>query len=139
MWCIFIKHMEQNVQFILTEDTSKYSEPESEFEFNYEFNDHIDDDQTYDNCLSQYAQHDAEFCLLVDYNENNTCKQLQRICDYYSIKINKSKNRKTDMIHLILLFENEPTNKLIVAKRRILWNYIAELEKDRFMKKFILW
>ena len=134
--------MEQNIHFILTEEEeedasiSKYSE--SEFEFNYEFE--CDDDTHCVNGSNPPLSHfDAEFSLLVDYNENNTCKQLQRICDYYSIKINKTKNKKTDIINFILLFENDPTNKSIVAKRRILWNYIAELEKDRFMKKFILW
>ena len=42
------------------------------------------------------------------------------------------------MVQLIILFENEPTNKNIVDQRKRLWKNILELKNNEYFKKFIL-
>jgi hypothetical protein len=74
------------------------------------------------------------------YDTNYTTKQLLIICDYYGllkeVKINKFK--KPDIISLLLDFEENITNSLIVYKRKQLWYFMEELKNDKFMKKYIL-
>jgi len=74
------------------------------------------------------------------YDTNYTTKQLLVICDYYGllkeVKINKFK--KPDIISLLLDFEENITNSLIVYKRKQLWYFMEELKNDKFMKKYIL-
>jgi len=85
--------------------------------------------------------YDLNFSLLIDYSENNTIKQLIRICDYYGIskenKLNKAK--KIDIVNAIMLYENEACNIETVLKRKRMWHYISELKNDRHMKQFIFW
>lgn len=85
--------------------------------------------------------YDLNFSLLIDYSENNTIKQLIRICDYYGIsKENKlSKAKKIDIVNAIMLFENDLSNIEVVMKRKRMWHYISELKNDRHMKQFIFW
>jgi hypothetical protein len=85
--------------------------------------------------------YDLNLSLLIDYSENNTVKQLLRICDYYGItKDNKlSKSKKIDIVNTILIFENDPHNREIVMKRKRMWHYINELKNDPHMKQFIFW
>jgi hypothetical protein len=77
----------------------------------------------------------------IDYDTNYNIKQLMLICDYYGlskeVKINKLK--KQDIIALLLDFEENIENVLIVYKRKQLWYFISELKNDKFMKKYILW
>jgi hypothetical protein len=77
----------------------------------------------------------------IDYNTNYNIKQLMLICDYYGllkeVKINKMK--KQDIIALLLDFEENTENVLMVYKRKQLWYFINELKNDKFMKKYILW
>jgi hypothetical protein len=79
--------------------------------------------------------------LSVYYELNYNVKQLLLICDYYKIgkelRINKS--NKTDIIHSLVLFEDNTNNFEIVLKRKQLWFYISELKNDKFMKKYVLW
>jgi hypothetical protein len=84
---------------------------------------------------------DLNLCLLVDYNENNTVKQLLHICDYYNItkEYKLIKAKKIDVINAIMIFENDAENKEIVMKRKQLWYYIQELKSDKYMKQFIFW
>ena len=74
------------------------------------------------------------------YDTNYTTKQLLIICDYYGllkeVKINKFK--KPDIISLLLDFEENMSNSLIVYKRKQLWYFMEELKNDKFMKKYIL-
>ena len=85
--------------------------------------------------------YDLNMSLLIDYSENNTVKQLIRICEYYGIsKENKlSKAKKIDIVNAIMLFENEACNIEIVMKRKRMWHYISELKNDRHMKQYIFW
>jgi hypothetical protein len=78
---------------------------------------------------------------MLDYDINYSVKQLLIICDYYGllkeVKINKLK--KTEIISLLLDFEENVENSLLVYKRKQLWYFMSELKNDKFMKKYILW
>lgn len=71
----------------------------------------------------------------IDY-ENFTIKELNAICEYYKIKINKIK--KSNIISLIEDFENKTENNFIVKKRKIIWSYLNILKNDKVIKKYIL-
>ena len=72
----------------------------------------------------------------LDYMNNYNVKSLTNILGYYNI--NKNKLVKDEMVQLIILFENEPTNKNIVYQRKRLWKNIIELKNNDYFKKFIL-
>lgn len=72
----------------------------------------------------------------IEYMNNYTVKNLTNILGYYNI--NKNKLVKDEMVQLIILFENEPTNKNIVYQRKRLWKNILELKNNEYFKKFIL-
>ena len=59
-----------------------------------------------------------------------TLKQLNLICDYYGIT--------SYIINTLVFYENAYENYEIVVKRKRMWKYLAELKKDKFMKKFII-
>jgi hypothetical protein len=69
-----------------------------------------------------------------------TLKQLNLICDYYGIAsyIRIAKCNKGDIVNMLVLYENAYENYEIVAKRKRMWKYLAELKNDKFMKKFII-
>ena len=72
----------------------------------------------------------------LDYMNNYNVKSLTNILGYYNI--NKNKLVKDEMVQLIILFENEPTNKNIVYQRKRLWKNILELKNNEYFKKFII-
>jgi hypothetical protein len=69
-----------------------------------------------------------------------TLKQLNLICDYYGIThyIRITKCNKEDIVNMLVLYESTDENCEIVIKRKKMWKYLAELKKDKFMKKFII-
>ena len=64
-----------------------------------------------------------------------------QICDYYGLlrEVKNNKLKKQEMIVLIVDFEEDIENVLVVYKRKQLWYFINELKNDKFMKKYILW
>lgn len=72
----------------------------------------------------------------LDYMTNYTVKMLSHILDYY--KLSKRKLNKTEMVQIIVIFEDDPTNEVIVATRRQLWKYIERLREDEYLSKYIL-
>ena len=72
---------------------------------------------------------------------NYNVKQLMQICDYYGLlrEVKNNKLKKQEMIVLIVDFEEDIENVLVVYKRKQLWYFINELKNDKFMKKYILW
>lgn len=70
------------------------------------------------------------------YEENFTIKELLPIFQYYGLQ--KNKMVKDEMLQLLLLFETDPLNKIVVERRMRLWRYIQELKTDPFFKKYIL-
>jgi hypothetical protein len=131
--------MEQNIQLCLTENNNNTNEHESLF-YMMDYGEEDDEDHEYNQQIfnQNYLQHDENFCMLVDYNENNTIKQLQRICNYYEIKL-KVTAKKADIINVILVYESDPSHKAKVIQRKKLWFYLNELKKDKHMKQFVFW
>ena len=84
---------------------------------------------SYDNSYDPYNEY-------VEYMNNYNVKSLTNILGYYNI--NKNKLVKDEMVQLIILFENEPSNKPIVYQRKRLWKNILELKNNDYFKKFIL-
>ena len=128
--------MDQNIQLCLTENNVN----DAIFDINNIYYEEEDENHEYNQQIfnQNYLQHDNNFCMLVDYNENNTIKQLQRICNYYEIKL-KLTAKKADIINVILVYENDPSNKTKVLQRKKLWFYLDELKKDKYMKQFVFW
>ena len=78
---------------------------------------------------------------IINYELNYTVKQLMLICDYYGILkgVRNSKCNKNEIACAIVLFENNINNFEVCFKRKQLWEYINELKRDKFMKKYVLW
>ena len=72
----------------------------------------------------------------LNYNENYTLRQLYRIAEYYDIS--KRKNKKTELIEEIVVFENQPENCEIVNRRATLWSYMEEIKQDKYLSKFLI-
>jgi hypothetical protein len=70
--------------------------------------------------------------------EKCSLKELHKICDYYEMK-KITKYKKMELINIIMAFEEDDNNSYIVAKRRIMWTFIEELNSDDKMKKYVLW
>ena len=132
--------MDQNIQLCLTENNANDAMFDINNMMDYDDDDEDDENHEYNQQMfnQNYLQHDNNFCMLVDYNENNTIKQLQRICNYYEIKL-KLTAKKADIINVILVYENDPSNKTKVLQRKKLWFYLDELKKDKYMKQFVFW
>ena len=75
------------------------------------------------------------FLMEEEYNQF-TKKELERICDYYSI--NKRKKRKNDLIQDIIIFEQDIQNSELVDKRIELWYCIEKIKNDNYLKKFLI-
>ena len=75
------------------------------------------------------------FLMEEEYNQF-TKKELERICDYYSI--NKRKKRKNDLIQDIIIFEQDIVNNELVDKRIELWYCIEQIKNDNYLKKFLI-
>jgi len=76
------------------------------------------------------------FLLEQDYNENFTKKELELIAGYYDIS--KRKKRKLDLIHEIIIFEQNDFNYDTVEKRKLHWFYLEQLREDPYLKQFII-
>lgn len=72
----------------------------------------------------------------LDYNENYTRKQLDRIADYY--QISKRKKRKGELVEEIVIFENDLSNYEITERRKLLWFYMEEIKNDNYLSKFLI-
>ena len=89
-----------------------------------------------ENSNNTYYKEDMylEYCF---YDINYNVKQLFMIRDYYGLK-NVKKANKFSIIYAIIDFENKVENKEIVSRRKLMWIYMDEIKKDKFMKKYIL-
>ena len=72
----------------------------------------------------------------LDYMTNYTIKMLSHLLDYY--KLSRRKLNKTEMVQIIVIFEDDPTNEVIVATRRQLWKYMERLQDDEYLSQFII-
>ena len=80
--------------------------------------------------MDQYA------ALNIDYNENYTKKELERIMDYYGLS--KRKKRKDEIIEELIIYENTEENEEIVNRRKMLWFYMEEIKNDNYLSKFLI-
>lgn len=74
--------------------------------------------------------------LYSEYYDNYNVKMLKMIMDYY--QISKRKMTKADIVQSIILFECDHDNRDIVIRRQKLWEYMKELQKDRFFSKYVI-
>lgn len=101
----------------------------------------ISNDSTLQN-LSDESENDITMMMddyvaqELNYNDNYTLKQIQRIAEYYNIS--KRKKKKGCLIEEIVLFENDPINCEIVNRRAMLWSYIEEIKNDKYLSKFLI-
>jgi len=79
---------------------------------------------------------DMVYIYRLEYEINYTVKMLTQILEYY--KICKRKLKKQDMISKIVEFETDVQNIEMVERRRMFWQYIAELKQDEYMSKYII-
>ena len=81
-------------------------------------------------------QIDDIYACELDYNENYTKKQLDRIADYYQIP--KRKKKKAELVEEIVIFENDLSNYEITERRKLLWHYMEEIKNDNYLSKFLI-
>ena len=74
--------------------------------------------------------------LELNYRENYTKKQLDRIADYYQIP--KRKKKKNELIEEIVIFEQNIENMDIAQHRKTLWYYMEEIKNDNYLSKFLI-
>tara|TARA_Y100000768_G_scaffold101385_1_gene74148 strand:- start:3368 stop:3778 length:411 start_codon:yes stop_codon:yes gene_type:complete len=79
---------------------------------------------------------DEQIALELDYSNNYTVKSLGKILDFY--ELSKKKMRKDEMIQLIVIFETDPNNYILVENRKQLWKNFKELKEHSFFSKYIL-
>ncbi len=103
----------------------------------YNLDDFLIDDPSSNSIVSN----DTYVYRTVDYQVNYTVKQLLQICDYYGIAkdLRLSKCNKEFISNVLVEFESCEQNKDIVERRQLLWIYMDELKRDKFMKKYIFW
>ena len=102
------------------------------------------DDITYDDLIQEVdlleitaaISFDDMVAMELDYQTNYTKKQLDRICDYYSIS--KRKKKKHQLVEEIVQFEKNADNLTIVYQRKKLWGYIDEIKNDTYLRKFLI-
>lgn len=77
----------------------------------------------------------------INYSNNYTVKELMIICEFYNIakELKSKKANKETIINAIQIYENDPINYEIVAKRHNFWFYMNELKNDKFMRKYVFW
>lgn len=82
---------------------------------------------------------DERAAVELDYDMNATVSSINKIMDYYGIptRHNKKELRKADKIKRVVDFEMDKSNSDVVKKRKLHWDYISELKKDDYFKKYI--
>ena len=123
----------ENENIIVSIDSDDSQEEDMNLDY---INDFLNDVNEESNLLQ-----DLRIPHVLDYSENYTVKELVLICDYYgfSKEIKANKLTKDMLIQCLVDYELDPTNSVIVEKRRNMWFFINELKNDKFMKKFVLW
>jgi hypothetical protein len=120
----------QNIIFTLNETDDKTMDKSGEFaainDYDFNFLDNDEEDAIYD-----------IVSLTLFYNTNYTIKGIIQILQYYGIYKGKNKLLKDELIQMLLFYETEPANKIIVGKRLRLWSNIQELKQDPYFSKYI--
>ena len=127
--------MENNLTYNINEKINEINEivdyDELLEEVNDKYNDIVEDEDN----NGDYSA-DVYMATCLDYDNNFTKKELEKIADYY--KISKRKKRKSELIEEIVLFEISFENDFIVNRRKLLWFYMDEIKNDEFLHKYII-
>jgi hypothetical protein len=93
------------------------------------------------NQIYSLSEKNIEEAMYFEYKINYTVKELLLICEYYGIakELKTNKCNKEEIIIVLVSFENNPENSVIVLRRKQMWYYINNLKEDKFMKKYVLW
>jgi len=130
----------ENIFFLLNDDIETIQNNVTIQDLLDEFNMNLNNNVSYEKpviSIASSCSSSGSYKLL----EDCTVSDLFKICDYYGLTkyIKMAKYKKNEIIHAILLFENDEQNNEIVQKRYKMWDYITELNKDKMMKKYIIW
>ena len=99
-----------------------------DLEENIVLENHNDNDNDNDN--------DNIVAKVLDYELNYNYKYIVNIMEYYELK--KCKMNKSEMIKVIVEYENMDKNSLKVEERKRLFDNFIELKHNKFFNKFIL-
>ena len=127
-----------NINYILKES----SQEDNEFDISVYANEmdanEMDANEMDANELEYNYSVEELFTLYISYS----VRSLTQILEYYNINKyninNKKKLVKDEIVQLLVLFEADIDNKILVKKRRRLWDNINELQNELFFKKFIM-
>ena len=127
--------MENNLTYKINEKINKINNivdyDELLEDVNDKYNDIVEDEDENDDYSA-----DMYMATCLDYDNNYTKKELEKIADYY--KISKRKKRKSELIEEIVLFEMSFENDFISNRRKLLWFYMEEIKNDEFLHKYII-
>ena len=131
-------NFDENIVLSVEETVSEEADSKNNDVSNY-LDEFINSDDLYMYYTNPFDK-DLHLSTSLYYMENYTIKELILICDYYgfSKEIKANKLTKDMLIQCLVDYELDPTNSVIVEKRRNMWFFINELKNDKFMKKFVL-
>jgi alpha-D-ribose 1-methylphosphonate 5-triphosphate diphosphatase PhnM len=81
-----------------------------------------------------YIERNDMNSLEIMYHTQYSYKDLQKICEYYGLEKNASKQQ---LIQHIIIYEKNNENIENVYKRKKLWSYIEEIKNDTYLKKYL--
>lgn len=73
--------------------------------------------------------------MLFMYYSQYKKKGLKHIIQYYSIS--NTRKKKDDIIHDIIDYENDINNIHMVQQRKLLWEYMNEINNDDYLSSFL--
>ena len=88
------------------------------------------------NDFSEFSNLDKCLALTVNYNENYTLKDLQKIAEYY--EISSRKLSKAELIEHIIAYEDNEDNEVKTKQRKKLWYYMKEIKRDKYLRSFLI-
>lgn len=86
--------------------------------------------------LSEYLNLDEYLAMTVNYNDNYTLKDLQKIAEYYEMSTRKLS--KAELIEHIIAYEDNAENQEKTNQRKKLWHYMKEIKRDKYLKSFLI-
>tara|TARA_A100001011_G_C14107503_1_gene755473 strand:- start:425 stop:922 length:498 start_codon:yes stop_codon:yes gene_type:complete len=118
--------LEELQQFLSSMDQEKIKLGDINFPGGYESDDNLSDLVSMDQCLA----------MTLNYDNNYTLKDLQKIAEYYEISVRKL--NKAELIEKILTYEDNSENEAITTRRKQLWNYMKQIKQDKYLKPFLI-
>ena len=88
------------------------------------------------NNFSEFSDLDECLAMTLNYNENYTIKDLQKIAEYYEISTRKLS--KGELIEHIIAYEDNEDNHVKIKQRKKLWHYMKEIKRDKYLRPFLI-